>query len=54
MDYGILLLIFVAVTAILALWIPRVRLKRAIDAPFPNKWVQMLENIDQMAVHLIL
>lgn len=28
---------------VLALWIPRLRLKKAIDAPFPEEWVAVLE-----------
>jgi Mlc titration factor MtfA (ptsG expression regulator) len=28
----------------LALWIPRARLKKAIQAPFPGEWAQLLEN----------
>jgi Mlc titration factor MtfA (ptsG expression regulator) len=29
---------------LMALWIPRIRLKRAINAPFPPDWVPLLEN----------
>ncbi|MFT5138429.1 MAG: Mlc titration factor MtfA (ptsG expression regulator) [Lysobacterales bacterium] len=39
-----LLLIIVAVITILVLWVPRVRLKNAINAPFPDQWVKLLEN----------
>jgi Mlc titration factor MtfA (ptsG expression regulator) len=40
-------LIFLALVVIviaLALWIPRYRLKRAIAAPFPQEWVEILEH----------
>ena len=34
-----------AITALaLVMWIPRLRLKRAIDAPFPEEWAGLLEN----------
>jgi Mlc titration factor MtfA (ptsG expression regulator) len=33
----------VIVVIVLALWIPRFRLKRAIEAPFPGQWVEILE-----------
>lgn len=38
--------IFLGITVFviaLALWIPRFRLKRAIAAPFPDQWVEILE-----------
>ena len=36
----------------LALWIPRYRLQRAIAAPFPPEWVEILEqNIRWELVH---
>jgi hypothetical protein len=38
-----LLLGLVIVTIVLALWIPRFRLKRAVTAPFPRQWVEILE-----------
>jgi Mlc titration factor MtfA (ptsG expression regulator) len=39
------IILFLVIVAILAaLWIPRIRLKRAIDAPFPPEWVALLEN----------
>ena len=38
-----LLLGLVIVTIVLALWIPRFRLKRAVTAPFPPQWVKILE-----------
>jgi Mlc titration factor MtfA (ptsG expression regulator) len=38
------LLLGLVITAIvLALWIPRFRLKRAVEAPFPEEWVEILE-----------
>jgi len=37
---------------ILALWIPRVRLKRALEAPFPSQWVEILERNIQIYSHL--
>lgn len=37
----ILILVLVAIAA--ALWIPKLRLKRAIAAPFPKEWVDILE-----------
>jgi Mlc titration factor MtfA (ptsG expression regulator) len=37
----------VVVLIVLALWVPRYRLKRAMAAPFPDEWVPVLEkNID--------
>jgi Mlc titration factor MtfA (ptsG expression regulator) len=36
-------LLLVVVAIVLALWIPRYRLKRALAAPFPEEWVQFLE-----------
>ena len=36
-------LVLVVVVIVLALWIPRYRLRRAIAAPFPEEWVQFLE-----------
>jgi Mlc titration factor MtfA (ptsG expression regulator) len=38
-----LLLTLVIVAIALALWIPRWRLKQAIEAPFPPEWVELLE-----------
>ncbi len=38
-----LFLFLVCVAIVLALWIPRVRLKRAINAGFPPAWTAMLE-----------
>ena len=38
-----LLLGLVIVAIVLALWIPRFRLKRAVTAPFPRQWVEILE-----------
>jgi Mlc titration factor MtfA (ptsG expression regulator) len=39
------LFLFVAIAVLaLVLWIPRMRLKRAINAPFPEEWVALLEN----------
>jgi len=38
--------IFLGITVVaiaLALWIPRYRLKRAVEAPFPDEWVEILE-----------
>lgn len=38
--------VFLAITVLViaaAVWIPRYRLKRAIEAPFPNEWVEILE-----------
>lgn len=38
--------IFLGITVlviVLALWIPRYRLKRAVEAPFPGEWVGILE-----------
>ena len=29
---------------VLFLWIPRMRLKRAIGAPFPEEWARLLED----------
>lgn len=37
------LLSTVLVAIVLALWIPRFRLKRAVSAPFPEQWVEILE-----------
>jgi Mlc titration factor MtfA (ptsG expression regulator) len=36
-------LVLVVVAIVLALWIPRYRLRRAVAAPFPEEWVQFLE-----------
>ncbi len=36
-------LLLVIVVIVLALWIPRYRLKRAVAAPFPEEWVQILD-----------
>jgi Mlc titration factor MtfA (ptsG expression regulator) len=36
-------LVLVVVAIVLALWIPRYRLRRAIAAPFPEEWIQFLE-----------
>ena len=36
-------LLLVIVAIVLALWIPRYRLRRAVAAPFPGEWVQILE-----------
>ena len=36
-------LILVVVVIVLALWVPRYRLRRAMAAPFPEEWVQFLE-----------
>ena len=36
-------LVLVVVAIVLALWIPRFRLRRAMAAPFPEEWVQFLE-----------
>lgn len=33
----------VVILGVLALWIPRFRLNKAINAPFPEEWVAMLE-----------
>ena len=33
----------VLVIGALALWIPRMRLKKAINAPFPEEWAALLE-----------
>ena len=38
-----LILAAVIVAIVLALWIPRYRLRRAIEAPFPQAWVDILE-----------
>lgn len=38
-----LMLAVVAVAIVLALWIPRYRLKRAIAAPFPQAWIDIVE-----------
>jgi Mlc titration factor MtfA (ptsG expression regulator) len=38
-----LFLSLVLVAIALALWIPRYRLKRAVEAPFPEEWVPILE-----------
>ncbi len=38
-----ILLSTVLVAIVLALWIPRFRLKRAVSAPFPEQWVEILE-----------
>ena len=38
------LFLFLSIVAIgIALWVPRLRLKRAIEAPFPAEWVAILE-----------
>ena len=38
------LLLALALAAIaLALWLPRIRLKRALSAPFPDEWIEILE-----------
>jgi len=37
------LLSTVLVAIVMALWIPRFRLKRAVSAPFPEQWVEILE-----------
>ena len=42
MNPWIFLAVVVAVI-LLALWIPRYRLKKALAAPFPEEWVQILE-----------
>ncbi len=39
-----LLLFLVLVVITLALWIPHLRLKRAIAGPFPDEWVEILES----------
>ncbi len=39
-----LLLSLTIVAIVLALWIPRFRLRRAIAAPFPEQWVGLLES----------
>jgi Mlc titration factor MtfA (ptsG expression regulator) len=36
-------LVLVVVAIVLALWVPRYRLRRAVAAPFPEEWVQILE-----------
>ena len=36
-------LTLVVVAIAVALWIPRIRLRRALAAPFPNEWVEILE-----------
>ena len=47
------LIISTAVIAIAVfLWIPRMRLKRAITAPFPEDWVRLLEDNIQVYQHL--
>jgi len=38
-----IILITVVVLIVLALWVPRFRLKRAISRPFPGEWVEILE-----------
>lgn len=38
-----LFLVLVVVAIALALWIPHARLKRALAAPFPPEWVEILE-----------
>ncbi len=38
-----LILVLVLIAIVLALWIPRWRLKKAIAAPFPEEWVAVLE-----------
>lgn len=35
--------IFSILAIALALWLPRYRLKKALDAPFPQQWVEILE-----------
>lgn len=42
MNPWIFLITVILLTA-LALWIPRFRLKRALAAPFPDEWVEILE-----------
>ena len=42
----------VVVAIALFLWIPRVRLKQAIDAPFPEGWARLLEENIQVYRHL--
>jgi len=42
----------IVIAIILALWIPRVRLKRAVEAPFPEQWVEILERNIQVYTHL--
>ena len=37
---------------VLALWVPRYRLKKAINAPFPEEWVQYLEKNIQVYTRL--
>jgi Mlc titration factor MtfA (ptsG expression regulator) len=47
------LIISTAVVGIvLFLWVPRMRLKRAIGAPFPEDWVRLLEGNIQVYRHL--
>lgn len=43
MNPWLLLTVLIAAIA-LAVWIPHWRLKRAIDAPFPEEWARLLEN----------
>jgi Mlc titration factor MtfA (ptsG expression regulator) len=38
-----MILIITLLGIVLALWIPRFRLRRAVEAPFPVDWVQILE-----------
>jgi len=38
-----LILVVVVVAIAVALWIPRFRLQRALSAPFPDAWVEILE-----------
>ena len=42
MNPWIFLALVIAAIA-LALWIPRLRLRRALAAPFPGEWVGILE-----------
>jgi Mlc titration factor MtfA (ptsG expression regulator) len=37
-------LLLVIVAIVLALWIPRYRLRRAVAEPFPEEWVQILDH----------
>jgi len=41
-TYWVFLALAIA-AIILALWVPRLRLKKAIQAPFPDEWVEIVE-----------
>lgn len=47
-----LFLSLVIVAIVVALWVPRWRLKRAVNAPFPEEWVAILERNIQVYPNL--